>query len=82
MESSQRRLFALINKTDRTPAEQAELYRLQVQSLEGQLAVLADNPEPWAVHLRTHIIPALLAEIQTRPVDPPPASAPFPVLRQ
>lgn len=82
MESSQRRLFDLINKTDRTPAEQAELYRLQVQSLEGQLAVLADNPEPWAVHLRTQIIPALLAEIQSRPVAIRAAAPFFPSPRQ
>lgn len=75
MESTERRLFTLINKTERTAQETSELYRLQVQSLEGQLAVLADNPEPWAVHLRTQIIPALLAEIQSRP--PSQASAPF-----
>lgn len=78
MESTERRLFTLINKTERTAQETSELYRLQVQSLEGQLAVLADNPAPWAVHLRTQIIPALLADIQSRPIPPPSqAAAPF-----
>lgn len=78
MESTERRLFTLINKTERTAQETSELYRLQVQSLEGQLLVLADNPEPWAVHLRTQIIPALLADIQSRPIPPPSqAAAPF-----
>lgn len=69
---SQRRLFQLLNKgtLTLTSPEKDELLRLQIQSLECQMEVLADNPEWWAVHLRTVVIPPLLADLKTRALRP------------
>ena len=77
---SQRRLFQLLNKSacTLTPAEQDELYRLQIQDLECQQTLLAENPDSWAVYLCTVVIPPLIADLKARRARPPiQVSAPF-----
>lgn len=77
---SQRRLFQLLNKSAcmLTPSEQDELYRIQIRDLECQQVLLAQNPDSWAVHLRTVVIPPLIADLKARRARPPTqVSAPF-----
>jgi hypothetical protein len=77
---SQRRLFQLLNKAacTLTPSEQDELYRLQIQDLECQQTLLAENPDSWAVYLCTVVIPPLIADLKARRARPPTqVSAPF-----